>query len=398
MDVLSESIVKFSIDLHKQLAKKNKGNILTSPLSIANAVSMLLLGANGKSITAIRKTLHFPEAEKSTPSSQKTSLPAGCEAVKTNVCQNDVVLQAMKKLLNELNQPSTMYELSVANRMYVRQDFKLKEQFKQCTEELLNAKAEAVDFQKDPEKARTEINAWVERKTKDKIKELFAAKTIGVDTALVLVNAVYFKGKWMKLFDKESTRDAPFHLKKNENKTVKMMYKSDKFYLGSLPDLKCKMLELVYEGNFSMYIVLPDEIEGLEKLEKDMTHDKLTSILKSTNMREQKVEVQIPKFKVEETYDLKETLSAMGMADLFTSNADLSNISSQKNLQVSKVVHKTYADVNEEGTEAAAATGIGIALTSMPMRIEFTADHPFLFFINHKPTKTIMFYGRVNSP
>ncbi|XP_053570627.1 leukocyte elastase inhibitor [Bombina bombina] len=403
MDVLSESLAKFTVDLHKQLVKNNKKNILISPVSISSAFCMVLLGAKGNTASQIEKVFHFPAVEESTLSPKnKRNLPEemGCEPVNTNVCQANVVLQAMKQLLQELNQQSNLYELSAANRMYVKQDFELKEQFKQCTEELLNAKAEAVDFQKDPEKARTKINAWVESQTKDKIKELFASGTISGDTVLVLVNAVYFKGKWMEQFDKKATKDEPFHLNKNENKTVKMMYKSAKFHLGSLPDLKCKILELVYEGNFSMHIVLPDEIDGLEQLENDMTHDKLISVLYSTNV-EQKVEVKLPKFKIEETYDLKETLSAMGMTDVFNSNADFSNISSQRGLQVSKVVHKSYADVNEEGTEAAAATGIIIKhiLKAVPiLLIEFTADHPFLFFIAHKPTKTIMFYGRVTSP
>ncbi|NXE15189.1 ILEU inhibitor, partial [Lophotis ruficrista] len=187
----------------------------------------------------------------------------------------------------------------------------------------------------------------------------------------------------------------------NERKTVKMMYQKNNFNFGYIPQVKVRVLELPYDGReLSMIILLPDDIEddstGLQKLEEQLTLEKLqewTEHLYSTD-----VHVCLPKFKLEESYDLESDLAAMGLLDVFDRDkADLSGMSGARDLFLSKIVHKAFVEVNEEGTEAAAATA-GIAMLCLAIEEDFNADHPFLFFIRHNPTQSILFVGRYASP
>ncbi|NWU91201.1 ILEUB inhibitor, partial [Upupa epops] len=188
-----------------------------------------------------------------------------------------------------------------------------------------------------------------------------------------------------------------------ERKAVKMMYQKNKFPFGYIPEMKTRVLELPYEGEeLSMIILLPDDIEddstGLEKLEKQLTLEKLQEWTCPEHLYSTDVHVRLPKFKLEESYDLRSDLTALGLVDVFDSGkADLSAMSEACDLFLSKIVHKAFIEVNEEGTEAAAATA-GIAVLCMAMEENFTADHPFLFFICHKPTQSILFLGRYASP
>ncbi|NXP25153.1 ILEUB inhibitor, partial [Scytalopus superciliaris] len=189
----------------------------------------------------------------------------------------------------------------------------------------------------------------------------------------------------------------------NERKTVKMMYQKNKFNYGYFPEEKIRVLELPYEGGeLSMVILLPDDIEddstGLQKMEKQLTLEKLQEWTRRDRLYSTDVNVRLPKFKLEESYDLKADLAAMGLLDVFDSGkADLSGMSGARDLFLSQVVHKAFVEVNEEGTEAAAATA-GIAMLCMIIEEDFNADHPFLFFIRHNPSQTILFFGRYASP
>ncbi|NWI56773.1 ILEU inhibitor, partial [Calyptomena viridis] len=189
----------------------------------------------------------------------------------------------------------------------------------------------------------------------------------------------------------------------NETKTVKMMYQKNKFNFGYIPEEKIRVLDLPYDGTeLSMIILLPDDIEddstGLHKLEKQLTLEKLQEWTCPEHLYFTDVHVHLPKFKLEESYHLKAELAAMGLLDVFDSGkADLSGMSGARDLSLSEVVHKAFVEVNEEGTEAAAATA-GIAMLCMVMEEHFNADHPFLFFIRHNPTQTILFFGRYASP
>ncbi|KAL7984554.1 hypothetical protein Chor_003124 [Crotalus horridus] len=274
----------------------------------------------------------------------------------------------------------------------------------ELSKNLYGAELATVDFSNAPDKAKNEINQWVEQQTEGKIPELLSEGSINEMTKLVLVSAVYFKGSWAKAF-KEDTEDKPFRLNKTEKKNVKMMFMKEKLPFGYIPECKCRVLELPYNGeDLSMIILLPDEIEdnstGLEQLEKQLTLEKLQEWTQPKNMNSDlDVYVHLPKFQLEENYDLKSYFAAMGLLDVFDSGkANLSGMSGAQDLHVSKIVHKSFLEVNEVGTEAAAATAATIGLFCLLIAEEFNADHPFLFFIRHKATSTILFLGRFVSP
>ncbi|CAL8311955.1 unnamed protein product [Merluccius merluccius] len=273
-----------------------------------------------------------------------------------------------------------------------------------------NAELQSVDFQHKAEEARVEINTWVEKQTQDKINDLLKPGMVDSATLLVLVNAIYFKGKWDKPFKEEATRDTRFKLNKNDTKTVKMMFQKAKFPLAFIPEANCQILEMPYEGKeLSMLIFLPNDMEdsttGLEKLEAQMTYEKFMEWTRPDKMMKKEVEVGLPRFKMTQTYDMNDLLVSMGMVDAFSSltgklntSSSLTGMSSANNLVLSKVVHKAFVEVNEEGTEAAAATAAVMMLLCYVIPTNFVADHPFLFFIRHNPSKSILFAGRYSSP
>ncbi|KFP74303.1 Leukocyte elastase inhibitor, partial [Acanthisitta chloris] len=237
-----------------------------------------------------------------------------------------------------------------------------------------------------------------------KIKDLFAAGLIDPSTVLLLVNAIYFKGKWAVEFKKEDTKETYFHLNKNERRTVQMMFQEGYFNMAIIEELKMKVIELQYFNNeLSMFILLPevdcDDFTGLEQLECALTYEKLAEWTSTTKMQPLKVKVYLPQFKMEESYVLNKTLQEMGVMNVFDwGKADLSGISTKDGLVVSKAIQKTIMEVNEEGTEAACAMGIAAVPLCRPITYEFKADHPFLFFIRHNQTNTILFFGRYSSP
>ncbi|KAK7881251.1 hypothetical protein WMY93_029660 [Mugilogobius chulae] len=269
-----------------------------------------------------------------------------------------------------------------------------------------NAELQTVDFAKRFEEARVTINTWVEQQTQEKIKDLLAQGVLDSLTKLVLVNAIYFKGKWDKQFNESATRDHDFRINKSQTKKVKMMHLKSKFPLTYIGDISCQVIALPYKGNeLSMLIFLPTDIEdgttGLEKLEKQLTYENFAEWTRPDMMDEVEVQVGLPRFKLEETCDMKNILMSMGMVDAFDLAAsDFSGMSPANDLVVSKVVHKAFVEVNEEGTEAAAATAVVMMLRCAPMirPAAFIADHPFLFFIRHNKTKAILFAGRYCSP
>ncbi|XP_053322849.1 serpin B3-like [Spea bombifrons] len=388
MDNLSKSISSFSFDCYKELNKNEpQGNIFFSPSSISLAMGMVDLGAKGNTAAQIEKTMYFGR-----PGDNTKSLPSSQEG-----CKVEGVHREFKQLLTDLNAHSKIYELSLANRLYGQKGFEFVTQYLICTEELYNAKLETVDFQNDTETARQTINSWVAGQTNDKIKELLAKNSIDTSTVLALVNAVYFKGKWKKPFKIEDTKDEIFNVNKNEKKTVKMMSQTGNFMLGHLPDIKSKILALPYEGDLSMFILLPDEVDGLTQVEGKITAEILENATKIENMREAKVNLKLPSFMIETTFDLIPVLKNLGMTDLFSINVNLSGISSQT-LKVSTIVHKSYVEVNEEGTEAAAATGVGVVAVSAPLLIDFHVNHSFMLVIKHNQSNTLLFHGKYTSP
>ncbi|XP_052002581.1 leukocyte elastase inhibitor-like [Xyrauchen texanus] len=425
MESLSAAHSQFSIKLFKEISEGNaSGNVFYSPLSIFSALAMLTAGAAGNTQAQIFKVLGIKNSVKANtttpapgPSVQKHAqkpqkLPAGLTKPPPQLHKEPVhktednINSNINKLMSELNKPGVPYMLSLVNRLYGEQSYQFVDKFIKDTEKYYQAGLEKVDFKTNAKAARDNINKWVEKNTQGKIKNLLPEGTVDGMTKLVLVNAIYFKGTWMLKFKKEFTRELQFKLNKAQTKAVQMMHQTDRFPLALIPEVNCQVLELPYIGEtLSMLIILPNKIEddttGLQKLEKAMTYEKLMEWTGPERMSEQKVKIALPKFKMAETYDMNSLLKAMGMVDAFdTQKVNLSGMCLNNDLVVSKVIHKSFVEVNEAGTEAAAATAVvcmlGCALGS-PLPT-FIADHPFLFFIRHNPTKSILFYGRFCSP
>uniref|UniRef100_A0A8C3WII6 Serpin domain-containing protein n=1 Tax=Catagonus wagneri TaxID=51154 RepID=A0A8C3WII6_9CETA len=337
------------------LVKKSKGNIFYSPLSIMSALAMTYLGSRGYTASEIRKV-------------------------------GGNVHRQFQKLLTELNKPTDAYELNVANRLYGEKEFSfLQVSFMK----FYLASVESVDFINAAEESRKMINSWN-----------LSLKITFDSTTLVLVNAVYFKGQWQQKFKEENTSEEKFWLNKNTSKSVQMMKQTNVFKFASLENMHVQMLEIPYKGQeLSMLLLLPNEVDGLQKLEDGLTAKKLIEWTSSQNMKERRVNLHLPRFKVEESYELSGTLEALQMVSAFSSkDANFSGMAGKHGLVISNVVHKSFVEVTEEGTEAAAATGIGIGVTSVQLDYHFHCDHPFLFFIRHNKTNSILFCGRVSSP
>ncbi|KAM7370127.1 hypothetical protein PAMP_011407 [Pampus punctatissimus] len=378
--LLSKANTDFSLALFKKLSDDNNaGNIFFSPFSISSALAMVLLGARGNTATQMS------------------------ECLKTQKFQDDVHT-SFSQLLSELNKPDALYALSVANRLYGEQSYQFVEDFLTQTRKYYNAELESVDFITSSEAARVNINSWVEKNTQGKIKDLLVQGVVDNMTRLVLVNAIYFKGNWNKKFQESATHDAQFRLNKNETKPVKMMIQKTKFPLTFIPEANCQILEMPYKGKeLSMLIFLPNEIKdsstGLENLETQLTHDNFVEWTRPDMMDEVEVQVGLPRFKMEENYNMNKVLASMGMVDAFNiATSDFSGMSPANDLVLSKVVHKAFVEVNEEGTEAAAATAAIMMLRCALRPATFIADHPFLFFIRHNPSMNILFAGRYCSP
>ncbi|XP_060933734.1 leukocyte elastase inhibitor-like [Limanda limanda] len=379
MAAISSSNTAFALDLFRTLSHANpSGNVFLSPLSISSALAMVYLGARGDTAAQMAKALSFSSGE--------------------------AVHADFETLIAGINSPSASYILKTANRLYGEKTENFLPQFLEATCKYYQADLKTVDFIGAAEASRKEINTWVEQQTENKIKDLLKPGTVSAMSRLALVNAIYFKGNWMNRFDEANTKEMPFKFNKTESKPVQMMFQMKKLPYNYIPDHALQILELPYvEEELSMLILLPEEStdgsDPLLKLEKELTLERLNEWTDRENMDVQsEILVHLPKFKLEEDYELNEPLSKLGMTDVFcASKADLSGMNGEGGLFLSTVAHKAFVEVNEEGTEAAAATA-GMISFCMLREEHFTADHPFLFFIRHNKTKSILFLGRFSSP
>jgi len=366
----------FAVDLYHQLGAK-PGNLFFSPESISTAFAMTYAGARGQTAAEMQKVFHF-------------TLPP------------DRLHPAMGALLAGMNAPHQGYALSVADALWAEQDEHFFPAYLKLVETNYRAGFHAVDFKSAPESVRATINQWVEKQTNDKIQNLLGPGTVTPLTRLILTNAIYFKGNWAAGFDKDQTKDEEFHLSAAQTVKTPLMHRTDgyRYYDGGT----FQALELPYAGNeLSMVVLLPKEIGGLPAIEKSLTSTAANAWLEKLKF-EDKVILTLPRFKTPQQFELKDTLGKMGMAQAFSNTADFSGMDGKPDLFISAAIHKAYIDVNEEGTEAAAATGVVMrqALARAPMPesppIVFTADHPFLFLIRENASGAILFMGRVTDP
>ncbi len=356
----------------------SQGNLLFSPYSISSALTMLYSGARGETASQMAGTLHLP---------------------------SDV--SAVHRSLGELTRSlSSMYdeetfELTIANALWGHEGSSIRESFAEVNSTYYEAGLRLLPFAPDPEGARTTINSWVEKKTNGRITNLLPRGTVNERTRLVVTNAIYFLGKWAIPFEKKRTEDTVFYADAGyeigAHKTlVPTMHQSDRFGYAEVPG--AQILKMPYEGRrISMIVILPEEIAGLPSLESKLTFDVLDRWIKSAqNVRQ--VEVSLPRFGITWSGAIKNELMAMGMNDVFVpGRADLSGIDGTRRLFLNDVVHKAFIEVDETGTEAAAATGGVVGITSIrPERpARFVADHPFLFLIRDDTSGSILFLGRV---
>ena len=375
----NDAVNQFCFDFFKKLSEDetNDPNIFYSPYSVFTALAMTYEGARNNTAVEMENVLHVEQS-------------------------NDSFHQYMQSLYNYLNN-NDEYNVSTANALWPDVGFTLLDEFVDILETYYGGKASEVEYG-NPEEAARIINEWVENQTNNLIKDLVPASAIdSVLTKLILTNAIYFKGIWQVQFDEVNTTDRDFTLSSADTvqvETMKLTGTDDKFNYTETGDLQ--ILELPYTGgDISMMILLPREGVELSDVISSLNREDYISWI--DEMYETKADIYLPKFKFETSYTLNDYLEALGMEKAFTYEADFSGIDGTKNLFISSVLHKAFVEVNEEGTEAAAATAVIMNLKAVspdepPERITFDCNHPFIFTIHHKETGTILFMGTVDDP
>lgn len=368
---------QFAFDLYSEY-RSEKGNIFFSPYSISTALTMTYEGARGKTAEEMQEVLRIPKSD------EKRRLESA-------------------KIYDQMNKGNKEYKLSTANALWAQKDYQFLEEYINNVEEYYGGKTTNLDFIRETEKSRVTINDWVENQTNNKIKNLIPKGAVNSITRLVLTNAIYFKGAWVLQFNEKDTKDENF--KTNSGKTVKvpmMKLTGDDAEFNYVKADKVQVLELPYDGeDLSMLLILPEEGD-LKKLERSISVKKLSEWKGA--LKKQRVDIYIPKFKFETKYFMAETLKKMGMPMAFKwPGADFSGMDGTKDLYIDNVIHQAFVEVNEEGTEAAAATAVIMGWGSVgdvegPVIPIFRADHPFIFIIQQKETGNILFMGRVSDP
>jgi serpin B len=367
---------QFAFDLYAKYARRD-GNVFFSPYSISTALAMTYEGAKGQTASEMKTVFHFPDNIQS-------------------------MRHAFASIYNSINAKDKTYTLKTANALWAQNNYVFQKEYFDVVDMYYGGKVTNLDFTGDAENSRITINNWVAGQTNDRIKDLMPPGTVNSDTRLVLTNAVYFNGTWANKFDSANTQTADF--KVSYSKSVKprttnvnmMSLTGEKLYYAETDVYQA--IEMPYEGNdLSMVIILP-KTDYLSTVEQYLTTDYYSTILTSLQM--QRVDVYMPKFKFDTKYMMAQDLAAMGMPTAFTPDADFSGMTGSKDLFISEVIHQAFVDVNEQGTEAAAATGVGVGTTSYDPTAPkvFKADHPFMFIIEHRATGEILFIGKVTDP
>ncbi len=345
-------------------------NLFISPLSVSMALAMTLNGAAGETETAMARTLRVADLSEGERN------------------------QAFKTLIELLTSVDPKVQMEIANAVWIRQGFDVEPAFIAVNQNYFSAMVKSLDFGSPA--ALLTINNWCNDKTHGKISKIL--DEIPAEVVMYLMNAVYFKGRWVYQFDKEKTADREFYPTPSNPSPCRMMIQTnDRFRYFA--DDSMQAVDLPYgNGQFSMTVLLPAHNSSPQKLLAGLNAQALSEL--PDRFREQRGTLELPKFKLEYKQNLKNVLAAMGMEVAFTDQADFTRINKNGNLLISEVLHKTFVQVDEEGTEAAAVTSVNLALTSVGGDSGFwmTVDRPFLFFIREKSTGTILFLGIVNRP
>jgi len=364
----------FAIDIYQKI-RQESGNIVFSPYSISTAFAMTFVGARSETEKQMAQALHFSLA-------QEQLHPSFSE-----------LQSKLQSLQDEFD-----FRLNIANALWIEKSYELLFEFLDVNRKHYGANLFHLNFKEDSENSRLKINDWIEKKTEGKIKDLLSEGVIKSLTRLVLTNTIYFKADWEKQFHAENTRRSDFWLTAEEKAEVQMM--QQKSYFGYTENEILQVLEMRYKENaLSMFVFLPKKIDGLCDLESQLNSSTLMEW--TSNLKRQEVKVFMPKFKTTRDLNLKEILISLGMTYAFSWNADFSGMEPEKELYITDAVHKAFIEVDEAGTEAAAATAVVMALTSARPIKEvpvFKADHPFMFLIRDNTTESILFIGRLTKP
>jgi serine protease inhibitor len=374
MKALVEGNTAFALQLYGKL-RSTDGNLALSPYSISSALTMTYAGARGATARQMEQALHFDQS-------------------KTGLHELFGELDAALKAAQGSN------ELSIANSLWPQEKYEFRDDFLNLLKKDYGATVTPLNYERETEQARATINKWVDDKTRHKIAEIIGPRVLNELTRMVLVNAMYFKGTWAAPFPESATQPDQFYAKPDTAITVPFMHKRSHFSYGENDQLQ--LLALPYVGRqLEMIILLPRSRDGIGQLESSLTPASLSTW--TSGMRDQQADVALPKFKMSTGFELAKTLAALGVKDAFDpERADFSGMDGRAHwLYISAVLHKAYVDVNEKGTEAAAATAVvmvgSAARPVEPPRV-FRADHPFLFLIRDSTTGSILFMGRVAKP
>ncbi|XP_012872819.1 PREDICTED: alpha-1-antitrypsin-like protein CM55-ST [Dipodomys ordii] len=366
---ITPNVADFTFSLYRELAKQsNTHNIFFSPVNIAAALAMLSLGTKGTTHTEILEGLAFNLTE---------------------ITEADVHA-GFQSLLHSLNRPSNQLELTTGSGLFINENLKLLEPFSTDVKNLYQSEAFTVDFT-DSEEAKKQINKYVEKGTQGKIVDL--VKVLDKDTMLALVNYILFKSKWEKPFNPEQTREGDFHVDEATVVKVPMMYQMGMFRVHYCSKLSSWVLLMGYQGNATAIFFLPDQGK-MPHLEATLNTSIIRQFLCTSDISS--ASIYFPKLSISGTYDLKSVLSALGITTVFSNGDDLSKVTEDVPLKVSKAVHKAVLTLDEKGTEAAGATSLGGAGMSLPQEVNF--NHPFLIIIVDEETESPLFVGKVVNP
>ena len=367
---------KFAFNLYHQVQGSTTGtNLFYSPFSISTALAMTYAGARTETALQISATMNFPQYEK---------------------FHSDY-----KLLLNGLNEGTEgKIKLNIANGLWAQKDYKFLDTYFDIVKSNYASELKNVDYTDNAEReaTRKDINGWVEQKTNDKIKDLLSQGDLTSMTRLVLVNAIYFYGDWAEPFKKESTQPKEFSLMDGTKNKVPFMNQQGRF--NYYEDSKIQAIEIPYKDNkASMVIFLPNKKNGITVFEKSYDYKYYQDIIAALQSAE--VRLSLPRFQTTCKLDLGTTLSQMGMPLAFSSSADFSGMTGKRDLCISEVIHEAFINVDEKGTEAAAATAVVVKMTAIRNSAEpkiFNADHPFIFLIKDNTTGSILFVGKIMKP
>nr|XP_028594426.1 serpin B3-like [Podarcis muralis] len=429
----TEANAKAALDFFLKLSKdEHCESIMFSPVNLAVALKVLLSGARGHTAAELQKRKNVEEdvleSAKScgtVDSRQKTQGPAphpcGLAAPSPELesaprphrdasdyeCEMpEGSHKEFHKILAQLDKPSRNYELSFANQLYGDKSIAFVQQFLFCALKQYLTEVDSVDFHKAPEEARKLINLWVEVRTHGKIQDLLPEFNDEITCLidLLLVNALYFKGQWEVQFDKELTKESSFYLNEvRDTKTVELMHRRGHYKTGTIESsqVQFQVLEIPYKDHeLSVFILLPKDYNpsSLQQLEEELTYEKLLEWTSETCLKVEEVDVAIPKTRLEKSIPALKFLEALGLNNVSNpEKADLSGITTTEMVAVSEIVHGVALEMDEDGGREAPHCPRDRHPASRA-DVQFVADHPFLFFILHKFTNSILFFGRFSEP